>query len=409
MAEHGLVDEGHLRGLRVLTFGTLFPDSHRPQHGIFVERRLGELRKQPGIDARVVAPVPWFPSGSPLFGAWSEFARVARREVRDGVVVDHPRFPVLPRIGMNVAPWLLARWALPALQRVRAEGFDFDVIDAQYYYPDGVAAVLLGRKLGRPVTVTARGSDLNVIARYPLPRRMIRYAAAQAAASIAVCDDLARQLITLGAPPERVQVLRNGVDLTVFAPPRDRARLRSELGVTDFTLLAVGNLVPLKGHHLIVAALGDLPGVTLAIAGSGPEEANLRRLVAGAGLAGRVRFLGRLTQPELCRWYGAADALVLPSESEGLANVLLEAMACGTPVAATAVGGTPEVVDAPDAGVLIGERSIAGVRAAVNALRAALPERAATRRHAERFSWAATASSLARLLSQVAADYPRRR
>lgn len=391
------------RPLRVLTFGTLFPDASRPQHGIFVEQRLRQLLRVGDIEARVVAPVPWFPLTHPAFGEWAAYARVAQAEDRDGIRVEHPRFPVIPAVGMNVAPWLLARSVLPALRRMQADGFDFDVIDAQYFYPDGVAAVQLGRRLDRPVTVTARGSDLNVIARYALPRRMIRAAAQQAAACITVCDALKSQLIGMGIESDRVHTLRNGVDLMAFKPPEDRAALREQLGVTGITLLSVGNLVPLKGHALVLEALRDIAGVSLVIAGAGPEEANLRRLVADSGLAGRVRFLGRVPQSELRAWYGAADALVLASESEGLANVLLESMACGTPVIATAVGGTPEVVCAASAGMLARERTVAGMRESINALLATLPDRHATRRHAEQFSWEATARGLREVLAQAAA------
>jgi len=276
------------------------------------------------------------------------------------------------------------------------------VIDAQYFYPDGVAAVLLGRWLDRPVTITARGSDLNVIARYALPRRMIVGAARGAAELITVCAALRDVLAGLGVPASTVTVLRNGVDLAQFRPPGDRAALRVQLGLAGPVVLSVGNLVPLKGHDLVIRALAALPGVALVIAGAGPEEAALRRLASEEGVADRVRFLGRVDQATLTGWYGAADAFVLASESEGLANVLLESMACGTPVAATAVGGTPEVVSTPAAGELIRERTPAGIAAALGRLLARDAAREATRRHAEGFSWDETARGLRELLARAA-------
>ncbi len=118
-----------------------------------------------------MAPTPWFPFTSRRFGDYAVFARVPREEIRHGLHVDHPRYPVLPKIGISVAPLALASAVLPRLRRQLRAGRDFDLIDAHYFYPDGVAAVLLGRAIGRPVVVTARGSDLNLIADHTVPRR----------------------------------------------------------------------------------------------------------------------------------------------------------------------------------------------------------------------------------------------
>ncbi len=390
--------------MNVLTFGMLYPDATRPWHGVFVEQRLRQLVALGGISARVVAPVPWFPSARPQFGAWGAYARVARREVRHGIAIEHPRFVNVPKIGMTIAPALLAMGSLPALRRMREEGFDFDLIDAQYFYPDGVAAIMLGRHFGRPVTITARGSDLNVIARFALPRLMIRAAAKRAAVLITVSGALKEALVGLGLPPAAIEVLRNGVDLGMFRPPADRAALRGRFGLTRPTLLSVGNLLPVKGHDLVIEALALLPGYDLVIAGAGPQDAALRALARARGVADRVRFTGPVEQALLREWYGAADALVLGSASEGWANVLLEAMACGTPVAATNVGGTPELVCAEPAGVLIAQRTPQGVAEAVNALFARLPARAATRAYAEKFSWGETASGLRSLFARVISE-----
>jgi hypothetical protein len=146
--------------VRILTFTTLYPSEARPQHGIFVETRLRKLVESGAVQSRVIAPCPWFPFMSPRFGRYSDFARVPREEIRYGLQVEHPRYPLLPKIGMSSAPIGLFSAVLPLLRRQIREGRDFDLIDAHYFYPDGVAAVLLGRALGRPVVVTARGDDL---------------------------------------------------------------------------------------------------------------------------------------------------------------------------------------------------------------------------------------------------------
>ncbi len=387
--------------MRVLTFGTLYPDATRPQNGIFVEHRLRHLVAQGGIEARVVAPVPWFPLANPAFGEWSVFSRVPNHENRFGIAIEHPRFVAIPKIGMSLAPGLLALGARATLARAIADGFDFDVIDAQYFYPDGVAAIMLGRHFRRPVTITARGSDLNVIAQYRVPRRMIIAAARGAAGLITVCSALKTMLVEMGIPASSVEVLRNGVDLGLFQPPADREGLRCRLGVAGTILISVGNLVPLKGHDLVIRAMRNLPDLHLVIAGTGPVESALRQLAEREGVAHRTRFLGRVDQAALGDWYGAADALVLASRSEGLANVLLEAMACGTPVVATRVGGTPEIVAAPAAGELIVARTPEGIADSIRRLISRGIDRVQTRRYAEGFSWDPTARGLKQLFERV--------
>ncbi len=386
--------------MKIVTFTTLYPNAVKPGHGIFVETRLRQLVASGRVQARVVAPVPWFPLQHPRFGQYANFARVPQSEQRHGLQVQHPRYLQLPKVGMNVAPFLLAQSGKKALGRMLDEGYDFDLIDAHYFYPDGVAAAMLGKYFNKPVSITARGSDISLLPQYPVPRRLIRWAAARADGLVTVCRALKDELVQLGVDEQRIVPLRNGIDLHLFQPG-DRAQQRAALGLDGYTLLCVGHLVPLKGQHLVIEALASLPDVTLLIAGDGVERKRLEQLAADLGVASRVRFLGAVPQPALPAIYGAADAMVLASSREGWANVLLEAMACGTPAIASRVWGTPEVVAAPQAGLLMQERSAAGVVQAVQALRAAAPERAATRRYAEQFSWDATTAGQLQLFDSI--------
>ena len=392
---------------KILTFTTLFPNALCPGHGIFVETRLRQLLQSGRVQARVVAPVPWFPSENSRYGRYAAFARVPQEEERYGITILHPRYPLLPKMGMTLAPLVLAQAVKPVLKRMIRDGYEFDLLDAHYFYPDGVAAAILGRSLNKPVVITARGSDLNLLAQYRLPRRMIQWAARHAAGMITVSAALKEVLVDLGAASERIEVLRNGVDLQLFHPIA-RAERRAGLGLKGRTLLSVGNLIPLKGHDLAIRALTLLPGIELLIAGDGPEEENLRALAAQTGVAQRVRFLGSLPQLQLRDYYGAADALVLASSREGWANVLLESMACGTPVVATSVGGTPEVVAAPQAGVLMAERTPEALVRAVQSLFAHYPDNAATRRYAERFNWDDTTRGQLTLFERIVRERKRR-
>ena len=373
---------------------------------MFVETRLQKLLETGEVEAKVIAPVPWFPSQAERFGAYALLAATPLREVRHGVEVFHPRYLLPPRVGMTVAPFSLARGAWSSVRNLLDQGWGFDVIDAHYFYPDGVAAARLAAKTGRPFVATARGSDLNVIGDHDVPRRLMVRAAQRAACSVAVCDALAQRLISWGVSSDRVRVLRNGVDLHRFRPhPRDASREELRIDGSPL-LLSVGNLVEVKGHDLTLRALallrGQCPAAHLVIVGAGALRSELQRQAHELGVGDAVTFAGSQPQDSLPRWYSAADVLVLASRSEGWANVLLEAMACGTPVVATAVGGSPEVVSASVAGRLVLDHEPRSLADAVfGLLRSERPAREAVRGHAEQFSWDETTKGQLEVFAQA--------
>ncbi len=345
--------------------------------------------------------MPWFPSTKPCFGGYAQLAATPKHETWNDIEVFHPRYPLPPKVGMTIAPLVLALGARSTLARLIRQGFDFDLIDAHYYYPDGVAAALLAQWFRKPVVITARGTDLNLISSYPLPRRMILWATQRAAASIGVCAALMGVLRHLGAESSKLHVLRNGVDLDRFHPlPPTEARI--SLGLPPgVLLLSVGNLVELKGHHIAVEILTQLPQAHLVIIGEGEERDRIREHARALGVMDRVILVGAVPNVELARWYSAADILILASNREGWANVLLESMACGTPVVATCRGGMPEVVRDPVAGRLVEVREGGAFAQAVSALLDSYPDRAAVRRYAEGFSWEATTQGQIELFRRI--------
>jgi glycosyltransferase involved in cell wall biosynthesis len=302
---------------------------------------------------------------------------------------------------MTAAPFLMAAALISPIKRLIRSGFDFDIFDCYYFFPDGVAGALLSRYFGKPIVISALGTDLNLIPKYPLPKRMIQWAAREASGITAVCQALKDQLLELGVPDKSAKVVLHGVDLELFRPPQDREELRTRLELSRPTLLSVGHLIERKGHHLVIEALQFIPEAQLLIAGDGPEESPLKGLVRGLGLDSRVRFLGHLDQAKLRDYFGAADAMVLASSREGIANVLLESMACGTPVVATRVWGAPEVVTSPDAGALVSDRSAASIAQTIRALFERYPDRANTRRFVEQFSWSRTTNDHLRLFEEI--------
>jgi glycosyltransferase involved in cell wall biosynthesis len=275
----------------------------------------------------------------------------------------------------------------------------FDVIDAHYFYPDGVAVALVSKLLKFPFIVSARGTDINLIPEYKIPRRMILWAAKQAQASVTVCKALKDTMVEIGAEANKIYVYRNGVDLDFFKL-LDKPKCRENQQLTKKTLVSVGHLIERKGHHLIIEAMKSLPDYQLLIVGGGEEEASLKKLVAQFKLSDNVRFLGEKKQNELVEIYNAADAMVLASSREGWANVLLESLACGTPVVATDIWGTPEVVQNLDAGVLV-KRTPESIAQGVKKLFNHYPQREITRKYAEQFSWDSTTQGLLKLFSKV--------
>ncbi len=386
--------------MRILVFSTLFPNAAAPSHGIFVENRLSAYRRKYDAEVKVVAPVPWFPIGHPLFGRYGAYARAPRMEIRDGVEVFHPRFFIPPKLGMQAAPAALTRCLRRQAQRLIAEGWDFDFIDAHYVYPDGAAAAEVARELGKPFAVTARGTDVNLLPAYEGPRAKILNAVWRADAVIAVADALKQELARIGAPSENITVLRNGVDLEKFSPA-DREAERRVLGLDGLVLASVGQLIERKGHGVVIDALKDLPSATLLIVGEGPERKMLAARARLAGVETRVRFLGQANHDDLRGVYAAADILVLASSREGWPNVLLEAMACGTPCVASNVWGTSEVIAAPEAGRLAKERTPAAVADAVKDLLASPSGRKAARAYAEKHSWEETADGMQAIFREL--------
>jgi glycosyltransferase involved in cell wall biosynthesis len=371
--------------LRVLTLSTLYPTPRRPTFGGFVERQTQALAAR-DVEVEVASGVgvaPWPLSLHPHY-------RARRAESGDwnGVFVHRLEFRTLPGIPAGAGKALARAW-LPYLRTLR-ERFAFDVIDAEFFWPDGVAAMHLSRALGVPFSIKARGSDIHHWGNVPAVRAQMLEAAREAGGLLAVSAALKRDMEQLGMPGEKIAVHYTGIDLERFRPA-DRAEAKAALGVQGPLLVSAGALIPLKGQALVIEALKALPGVTLLLIGDGPERARLEALAASLG--DRVRFLGNRPHGELPGVLAAADAMVLASEREGLANVWVEALACGTPLVITNVGGAREVVYGPDAGRLV-ERNAAAIAEGIRSVLAAPAPVLAVRAFAERFSWERNAAEL---------------
>ena len=378
--------------LRVLTLSTLFPDASRPNFGVFVERQTLGLAQHPDVDLRVVAPIGAAPWPLSLLGSQRQFDHVPEHEMWKSVETWRPRFTALPVITDGRSnPGALVRRLTPLLAAMRAD-FPFDVIDAEFFFPDGPAAIALGRHFGVPVSIKARGADVHHWGRSRATRPQVRKAGRQAGGLLAVSAALKADMVALGLPAERIRVHHTGVDLDRFVPA-DRPVAKAAFGVTGPLVVSLGALIPRKGHDIVLRGIASLQEVTLLIAGEGPERGALEAQIAASGLGSRARLLGSVAHAEMPALLAAADVMALASSSEGLANAWVEALACGTPIVVTAAGGAHEVVTDPAYG-RIAARKAGAFAEAIGSLLADPPNPIHTRRGAERFTWEANTAAL---------------
>ncbi|MES2058728.1 MAG: glycosyltransferase [Pseudomonadota bacterium] len=382
--------------LRVLTLSTLFPDSSRPNFGVFVERQTLGLAAHPDVDVRLVAPVglPGWPLAA--LAHYKPLAALPGRESWKGLDTYRPRFATIPGTGGRFHAAALVRRLKPLLAEIRRD-FAFDVIDAEFFFPDGPAAVTLGEHFGVPVSIKARGADIHHWGTAPATAAQVVAAGRQARGMLAVSQAMKADMIAIGIPAEPIRVHSTGVDLGRFAP-RDRGAGKAAFGVTGPLVVSLGALIPRKGHDIVLHAVASLPGVSLLIAGEGPERAALEAEIARAGVSDRVRLLGSVPHADLPALLAAADVMALASSSEGLANAWVESLACGTPIVITDAGGASEVVTSPAAGRIV-PRDTAAFATAIADLLAAPAPRDETRSAAARFTWEANTAALYEHLS----------
>lgn len=384
--------------LRVLTLSTLYPDASRPSFGPFVELQTCGLAAHPEVDLRVM--VPW--GKPPVIGGMIERYRALDRlkspEHRGGASIYRLPFVHLPLLGSRFDAWSLARSQRRVLKALH-EAFPFDVIDAEFFWPDGPAAIALGRELGVPVSIKARGADIHYWGRNRTTAPQVIAAGRAADGLLAVSAALKDDMVALGMPADRITVHYTGIDRSRFRV-RDRATAKAALGVSGPLLVSVGALIERKGHAIVIETMTQLPHVKLVIIGQGPYRAALEKQAASHGV--RVRFLGSQPHDVIADWLAAADAMVLMSASEGLANVWIEALASGTPIVIPDVGGAREVLDRPEAGVFA-KADPSSVATAITQVLKRNAARHAVAATVARFSWDANTAQLYDHLKAVAA------
>lgn len=331
--------------MRILALTSQYPNPYQPHKTPFNRHQFRLLADRHKV--AMIAPIAW----TDEFRARAKGLPAlppGRRVELDGIAVDHPRYLFPPRVLQATYGPFFASSVAPTFRRAVAR-FRPDLIYAAWAYPDGWAAVRLARRTGIPVVIQVLGSDVLVLTTHPRRRRLTFNGLRAADGVVAVSQDLAQRVIKGGVNPDKVRVVYGGIDPSLFHPgpkheARERVGINSERGPL---ILFVGNLVPVKGIGTLLRAcrLLEQEGVAFQcrLIGQGPLAGRLQERINRTGLGARVELLGVKSQAELPDWYRAADVFVLPSRSEGVPNVLLEASACGTPCVASRVGGIPEI------------------------------------------------------------------
>lgn len=331
---------------KITLFSNLFPTPQDPERGVFIQQFAEALAQQ--VDLQVICPLPLNPHLPFTHNRHPELSGIPTAATVNGINVYYPRYPLLPKISDPLhAALMFAGVALPSLRRLRSHSSD--LICTHWVYPDGTCSRWISRLAGLPITVTALGSDINRDQHHRLLRFQIKRTLEKATHLFAVSKALREEMIKLGAPADSTDYIPNGVDFNKFSP-LDRSDSKIALGLDQRPLiLAIGRLVDVKDHATLITAISRLPAqhrdqVQVAIIGDGPLHSSLNQQINRLGLQDQITLTGKIAHRDLPTWIGAAHQLCLPSKNEGQPNVLLEAIAAGRPVVASATGGIMEIV-----------------------------------------------------------------
>jgi len=333
--------------INCLLLTNLYPNSQEPERGVFVKQLVDELRKN--MDITIVSPLPYFPIFKPLgvFKKWRKYSLIQYKEMElDGEYVYYPKYFVFPRLTTWIQSILMYLSIYKLLSRLHKAN-KFDVINAQWLYPDGVAGLWVAKKLGIPIVLTGHGSDVHRDLKVPIIRWQILHSLKKADFIVLVSDSLAEIVVGCGVSPQKIKVIPNGVHWELHNDI-DRDEARRQLGLNDGNkhLLFVGRLVEVKGLKYLIQASKyiDNDDIVFHIIGDGPLLEGLKTLTRIIGVENKFRFEGQKRHNEVMRWMKAADIFCLPSLQEGCPNVILEAISAGTPIVASSVGAIPLLI-----------------------------------------------------------------
>ena len=342
---------------KILAISYLFPNSEKPNHGIFVYNRLNAMAKY--ADVTVINPIPWSPLHS-FIDKFKHLRNIPAKTQRGNLNIYHPRYLSIPGYAKGVE--------IPtyrgAVKKVIDEiGFDFDLIDLHWTFPDLPTGDYLSNRFGVPYRVTLRGMEAFHIQDGDVRQASVAQYLNKVGSIISLSTEMANQAISMGVSPEKVTVIRNGVDTKMFLyKPIDESRALLKLPKEHRIVLGVGSLIHRKGFDVVIKAMAEIESKEklfhFYILGSeGPEgdyRSELKKVVREKELENFVHFVGAVPNETLVDWYNAADVFCLSSRGEGSPNVLTEVLACGCSAVSTKVGSAPDIMESEeDLGVLV--------------------------------------------------------
>ena len=376
--------------MKILAVTTMYPNRIQPVHAVFIKQRLMHIKRY--CDLTIICPIPYFPYCWKL-ERYRHRRSIPLYENHEGINVYYPRYFSIPKYLKPMEAFFIT---LKLLAFIKKKKIEFDIIEAHLPFPEGIASVLIGKIFKKPVSITLRGHDINLLPMFPVRKRMIQYTLNNCSAIFSVADALKKGAEKIGINGDRIEVLGNGVDPDrFFLLDKKESRKRLDLPQDKKIILCVGHLVERKGFHLVVDAVAGLIKehglkVLLVIIGEAGEEGDfssqIKNRIKINKIESAVLLPGAIKNENLVFWYNAADLFCLASSKEGWANVLLESLACGTPVVATDVWGTPEVINNLEVGILV-KRDCAEIAAAIHRAINQNWDRVYLNKYANNFTW----------------------
>jgi len=342
---------------KILAISYLFPNSERPNHGIFVYNRLNAMAKY--ADITVINPIPWSPLHS-FIDRFKHLRNIPAKTQRGKLTIYHPRYLSIPGYAKGIE---IPTYRSAVKKVINEIGFDFDLVDLHWTFPDLPTGDYLSKRYGVPYRVTLRGMEAFHIQDGDVREKSVAQYLNKVGSVISLSTEMANQAVSMGVSQEKITVIRNGVDTDVFFyKPIEESRALLNLPQKNKIVLGVGSLIHRKGFDVVIRSMSKIDSKEklfhFYILGSvGPEgdyRSELKKLVEKNDLEDFVHFVGNVPNETLVDWYNAADVFCLSSRGEGSPNVLTEALACGCPSVSTKVGSAPDIIESEnDLGILV--------------------------------------------------------